>query len=335
MTEPQSIEDVFLNTTRLRQAREEDWHRLEELVALMEKRSVRSLDDDDLMALPVLYRGALSSLSVARETSLDRALIRYLEQLCTRAYFQIYGVQIAVWPQVRAFFAEGWPRAVRALWRETLASFGLTLFGALLGYFLVKGDPSWFYDLIPAGLAAGRDPSASAAVLRETLYHGSGDGFLGTMATALFTHNSQVALLAFALGFAFGLPTALLLVYNGVMLGAFFAVFVPKGLGLELGGWIAIHGTTELFAIILAGAAGFRIGAGVAFPGRTSRLDSAVEGGRTAGAAMIGVVLMLLIAGLLEGIGRQTIVVDWQRYLVGFTMLGGWLLYYYGPRRAR
>src|SRR3546814_7567619 len=76
------------------------------------------------------------------------------------------------------------------------------------------------------------------------------------------------------------------------MLGAFFAVFVPKGLGGEFGGWLLIHGTTELFAIVLAGAAGFRIGMALAFPGRLSRIDSAVAAGRGAGVAMAGVMLM-------------------------------------------
>src|SRR3546814_4313356 len=86
-------EPILVNATRFRLANEVDWARLDRIVGTIEKKSVRALDDDDLLALPVLYRGALSSLSVARETSLDRALVRYLEQLCTRAYFQIYGVQ--------------------------------------------------------------------------------------------------------------------------------------------------------------------------------------------------------------------------------------------------
>ena len=82
----------LVNATRFRAAHEADWARLEELVSDLEKRSIKSLDEDDLLALPILYRTTLSSLSVARDTSLDRSLIAYLEQLCTRAYFQIYGV---------------------------------------------------------------------------------------------------------------------------------------------------------------------------------------------------------------------------------------------------
>ena len=94
----------MVNATRFRAAHEEDWARLEELVTIMEKRSLRRLSDDDLLALPGLYRTTLSSLSVARDTSLDRGLITYLEQLCTRAYFQIYDVQTPASRQFRRFF---------------------------------------------------------------------------------------------------------------------------------------------------------------------------------------------------------------------------------------
>ncbi|HEX8936671.1 MAG TPA: stage II sporulation protein M, partial [Sphingomicrobium sp.] len=76
-----SRDTPLVNATRFRQAHEEDWARLEQIVTRMEKRSIRSLSDDDLLELPALYRTTLSSLSVARDTSLDRALITYLERL--------------------------------------------------------------------------------------------------------------------------------------------------------------------------------------------------------------------------------------------------------------
>jgi uncharacterized membrane protein SpoIIM required for sporulation len=125
----------------------------------------------------------------------------------------------------------------------------------------------------------------------------------------------------------------MLLVYNGLTLGALVEIYVSKGLGAMLGGWLIIHGSTELFAITLAGAAGFRIGLAVGFPGRAGRLESAVVAGRTGGTAMAGVVLMLVVAGLLEGIGRQTIQLDWERYALGGSVFVGWLVYYYLPRK--
>ncbi|HEY7807421.1 MAG TPA: stage II sporulation protein M [Croceibacterium sp.] len=323
----------LVNATRFRAAHQATWERLEAIVGRIEKRSVRVLGEDDLLALPVLYRTTLSSLSVVRETSLDRALQTYLEQLCTRAYFQIYGAPGTAWRQLAHFFADGWPRAVASLWRETVAAAALGILGAVLGYFLVKHDPSWFYSIIPAELAEGRDPSASAQALKEVLYGSKDSDPLTAFAAYLFTHNAQVALFAFALGFAFAVPTALLLVYNGLTLGALVEIYVAKGLGPMLGGWLIIHGSTELFAITLAGAAGFRIGLAVGFPGRASRLESAVTAGRTGGTAMAGVVLMLVVAGLLEGIGRQTIQLDWERYALGGSVFVGWLVYYYLPRK--
>ena len=321
----------LVNATRFREAHAADWERLDAIITRMEKRSIRSLDDDALLALPALYRATLSSLSVARDTSLDRALITYLEQLCTRAYFQIYGVQTPAHRQIARFFATSWPEAVRSLWRETLFCVVLTFVAAVLAYFLIRADPSWFYSIIPEGLASGRDPSASAEFLRTTLYDKQED-WLGAFATFLFTHNSQIAIFAFALGFAFAVPTLLLIVYNGLMLGAFFAVFAGQGLGLNLAAWLMIHGTTEIFAICISGAAGMRIGLAIAFPGQLSRVDSAVAAGRIGATAMMGTVIMLGVAGVLEGVGRQTILNDGLRVLIGSAALVAWMAYFYAWR---
>ena len=321
----------LVNATRFRQTHEPDWQRLEEIVTHMEKRSIRSLSNHDLLALPGLYRTTLSSLSVARDTSLDRALITYLERLCTRAYFQIYGVQTPASRQLARVFSRSWPAAVRSLWRETLFCVALTLGSALLSYLLIRSDPSWFYSMIPEGMADGRDPTATAQFLRSTLYDtpkGEG-GILGIFATFLFTHNSQIAIFAFALGFAFAVPTVLLILYNGLMLGAFFAIFAAKGLAFNLTGWLMIHGTTEIFAICISGAAGIRIGTAIAFPGPSSRADAAVDAGRTAATAMAGTVIMLAVAGLLEGVGRQTILSDNLRMLIGAAALMSWIGYFY------
>jgi uncharacterized membrane protein SpoIIM required for sporulation len=103
---------------------------------------------------------------------------------------------------------------------------------------------------------------------------------------------------------------------------------------MEMGGWLIIHGSTEFFAIVLAGAAGIRIGWSVVFPGEETRLDAAVTAGRSAAIAMGGVLVMLLTAGLLEGFGRQLVTVDAARYAIGLLMLALWLLYFYLPRRS-
>ena len=96
----------LVNATRFRAAHEADWDMLDKILTLIEKRGVGAVPDQQLLVLPLLYRATLSSLSVARETSLDRALMTYREQLCTRADFQIYGVPTSPMKQL----ARGWAR---------------------------------------------------------------------------------------------------------------------------------------------------------------------------------------------------------------------------------
>lgn len=315
-------------TAVFRSEREDDWSRLERLLDIVERRSARALGDEDLLSIPILYRSALSSLSVARETVLDADLVAYLESLSARAYFVVYGTRTSFGRWMREFVGHRWPRAVRALWPEILASALFLLAGAVAGYLLVASNPDWYYSFVPSGLAGGRDPTASTEALRAGLYGKEGAGGLGAFATFLFTHNTQVAVAAFALGFAFGVPSMMLMIYNGATLGAFFALYASRGLGVDLGGWLLIHGTTELAAIVLAGAAGVHIGRTIAFPGGRERPVAATVAGRRASLVMVGVVLMLLIAGLLEGYGRQLIANPLLRYAIAAAMLMVWLAYF-------
>src|SRR5271169_1858648 len=128
------MDELRLRSYRFRVEREADWRRLEALLERAEGRGAAALTDEQLLAAPVLYRSALSSLSVARATSLDQGLIDYLESLCARAYFFVYGTRSTLPERVGRFFREDWPRAVKSLWRETLVSFGLTLVGAVSAF---------------------------------------------------------------------------------------------------------------------------------------------------------------------------------------------------------
>lgn len=322
-----------LPSARFRAEREGDWRRLEELLNRAERRSAAALTDEELLALPTLYRATVSALAVARETSLDRALIDYLEGLSTRAYFFLYGVRGRIGPRLRHFFRHDWPAAVLALWKETLVSLLLLAAGTLAGYLMVRADSGWFMALV-GGMSQGRTPDSSTQQLRDVLYKGGTDG-LELLAGFLFTNNAKVALLCFAFGFLMAVPSTILILMNGLTLGAFLALYANHGLAGELTGWLFVHGTTEMFAIVLAGAAGIRIGWAVAFPGRLSRMDGMAAAGKQAGTVMAGVVVMLFVAALLEGFVRQLVTTEWLRFLIGGSMLTLWLAYFYGPAGRR
>lgn len=329
------MSELQLKSQRFRRDREADWRRLEAIVDKAEQKSASALSDTEILAMPVLYRSTLSSLSVARSTSLDQGLIGYLDSLAARAYFFVYGARSTPQEQLLAFFSRDWPAGVRSMWRETLISLAITLLGVGVAWWLISSDADWFYAFVNPMLAGDRDPTASAAALKATLYHDEGADGLSFFSTFLFVNNAGVALTAFALGFALGVPTILILLMNGAMLGAMLHVFISRGLGYEFGGWLLIHGVTELLAIVLAGAAGLRIGWAVAFPGDRSRMEAMSGAGRGAGAAMMGVVIMLMLAGLLEGFGRQLITSDVARYAIAAATATIWMLYFYAPRPAR
>jgi len=199
-----AVADDTLRSLRFRQERQDAWLRLEQLLRKAEGGSARRLSDEDLVAIPALYRAALSSLSVARSTSLDAALIEYLEALCARAYFFVYGARSTLFERLGRFFARDWPRAVQGLWRETARIGLLMLAGALTAYVLVLHDPDWFASFVPESLVSGRGPSATTEALRATLYAASSEhNWLSVMATFLFTHNAWVSMFSFALASPF------------------------------------------------------------------------------------------------------------------------------------
>ena len=326
--------ELQLKSHRFRAEREQDWRRLERLLDRAQRAGVRKLKPAELLELPVLYRQALSSLSVARAISLDQGLIDYLEALCARAYFFVYGARSGAWEKVWGFFRRDWPAAVRGLWRETLAAATITAIAAIVAFGLVMRQPDWFYAFVPDGLAAGREPGATTQALRATLHAPlNRQAGLEVLAAFLFTHNAQIAIFAFAFGFALCLLTVGLMAANGVMLGAFLALFAQHGLTYEATGWLMIHGVTELFAVTLAGAAGISIGWAVAFPGGRSRVDAAMHAGRRGAVVMAGVVVMLFCAALLEGFARQLVQPDAARYAIALATAVVWGAYFYAPRR--
>jgi uncharacterized membrane protein SpoIIM required for sporulation len=302
----------------------------------MEAGRLKRLSDADVLDLPVLYRGAVSSLSIARATSLDAATLAWLEELVRRAWFQVYGPRQSLLGWLRKFFAGGWPSAVRAMALDVWIALAVMVAGAVIGWHLVASDPHWYGVLAAMPSDDPRVPGASRAALSGVLFGHANENFLSAFAAGLFGHNAQIAILAFALGFAFGVPSLMLLVQNTGEAGALVWLYHGQGLTWELLGWLAIHGTTELFAILLAGAAGLHIGRSMAFPGALSLLDAAAAAGRRAAVVMVGVVLMLLVAATLEGFARQLIDHTAMRLAIGGAMLGLWLGYFYMPwRRAR
>jgi uncharacterized membrane protein SpoIIM required for sporulation len=322
------MERMRLRSSDFRRERLNQWLELERLISRADKKGLRSLSADELHRLPGLYRAGVSSLSVARAISLDRGLLQYLESLVTRAYFCLYGVKPRVGSVIASFFTRIWPRTVRRLSAGVLIALFVMLSGAALGWAL--RDPDVYNSVVPEHLASGRSPASSNQELRSVLYSGgeqSGEE-LGLFATFLFTHNAKVGLFSFALGFALGLPSLLLLFYNGLVLGCMAGLYASRGMSLEFWAWVLPHGVTELLAVGLCGGAGLALALAVLRPGRHGRRHAVSRTGRLAALLVLGAVLMFLLAGVLEGIFRQVIQDVPSRYATAVVTFLFWLLYF-------
>jgi uncharacterized membrane protein SpoIIM required for sporulation len=316
-----------LRSVAFRLEREKEWRELEVLVARIERRGVASLTPVELARLPILHRSALSSLSVAKATSLDRNAVDYLSALAARSHAATYSGRATFRSWIAGLLKRDFPRAIRASKGPILAAAIAFLAGSIVGHVLTMSDPEAYYLFVDPALAGDRGPQATTESLRDALY-GDGGGQEIPFSLFLFTHNTQVAILCFVVGLAGAFPALLLMFQNGLMLGAFSALYAQRGLSFELWAWILPHGVTELTAVVLAGGAGVLLGKAVLFPGRLQRRDALAAAGVAAGPIVVGAAAMLLVAGIFEGVFRQQVTSVSTRYLTATAFLVLWSVYF-------
>jgi uncharacterized membrane protein SpoIIM required for sporulation len=327
----EAASSLTLRSNAFRRGREAGWRELEHLVEKAERSGMGALKVEELQRLPMLYAAAVSSLSVARSIALERNMLLYLENLSLRAFLVVYGPRENLLACARDFIVRGLPQAVRASTLPIMLAFVAIFAGVAAGYLLVRDDEAWFAALVPGDLAGGRGQASTREGLLQNEIFAPWPGFAHSFvvfANALFQHNAIVGLVTFGLGVVAGVPTLMLLVYQGLGFGAFLALHANRDLTTDFLGWVSIHGVTEFGAIILCGAAGLVVARSVLFPGRATRLDNVAVAGRAAAHIVIGAVAMFFIAGLIEGGLRQLIASTPGRFAFAASSFVVWLAYF-------
>lgn len=313
-----------------------DWDELERLVK-QARRSLRKMSPEDLSRLDVLYRRTTIYLARAATRSTDRQLIAYLNGLTAAAHSLIYlPPRRSMFAGAAKFLVEGFARAVARQWRLHTISGALLLGGALVAYYLSMHDVMAAYALSMPG--DPRQPGATREQLEEVLRHGRDGGTGGKFlfASFLFQHNLKVGMIAMAAGVLAAVPTVLLMLINGMLLGTFVAVHHRAGITWEMWAWILPHGVTELGAIVLCGGVGLMLGRAVVRPGELSRGDSLRLAGIEAGRTCLGVAIMLVAAAVIESYVRQSNLSTAARLTFAAGTAVFWGLYFaYGYVRER
>lgn len=283
-----------------------EWAELEALLAKA-RRGAGRMTSEEIGRLDQLYRRATVHLSRVSSWTDDQPLVEYLNQLTAAAHSFVYlSPRKSLWVGLARFVTEGFARSI---WRNRtshLLSITLMVVGGLIGYGVAVSDPLLAHAVWPA--SDMRQPGSSPEQLLEVLRDGRDDngGVKFAFASMLFQHNFKVGLLAMATGILAGIPSVLLMGFNGMLLGGFVAIHHNAGIREEMWAWILPHGVTELSAIALCGGVGLMLGRSVLDPGSISREQKLKQIGYEAARTCAGVGLMLLAAAVIESYVRQS-----------------------------
>lgn len=274
------------------------WDALERLLDQAEAKGLGALSLDDARSLSRLYRAASSDLLWVRARAGSADVSGYLNDLVGRAYALTYPGRRVRWAEVWRFLSTGFPDVMLREWRVYVASFLVFWAGFGFGWIGMMFDPEAAPYLVPEQHLK-LDPKKRAA--EEAENKGASAQQQTTFASFLFTHNIQVAFLAFALGVTAGVGTAIMLFSNGVLLGALGWVYASKGMLTWFWAWILPHGIPEITAICIAGAAGFVLARGLVAPKGDSRRRALRREALTAVRLLLGTLALFVLAGCIEG----------------------------------
>ena len=249
----------------------------------------------------------------------------YLNNLAFALHHEIYRNKREKWGRVFTFWTDEVPQTMYDARRELLISFVIFTISIFIGVLSTANDPNFvrlilgnsYVDMSLENIANG-EPMA--------VYNGSSEVpmFLG-----ITLNNIMVSFHCFAMGILTSFGTGYILFSNGVMVGAFQTFFYQHGLLWESSLAIFLHGTLELWAIIVAGAAGLALGNGWLFPGTYSRLESFRRGAKRGLKIIVGTVPIFIMAGFIEGfVTRHTDLPTALR--LGFILVSlAFILFYY------
>ncbi len=269
-----------------------DWYRLDVLARAARKPS--RLPPEDLDELVHLYQRVGGQLAQARVAYAgDQPLVTRLTMLVNDARTALYSERTTNHVRaVRVMLTETFPQAVRHIRWFILAAAGLTFVPWAVFQIWLSISPRAF------------DVSAPEAVRQAYIDHQFEDYYsskpASQFATEVFTNNVRVAVLAFALGIFACVLTAVLLAYNGASVGIAGGLFTHAGQWDRFWGLILPHGLLELSAVVVAGAAGLRMGWCIIDPGDRRRFAAVAEEGRRMAAVLLGLVVAFFLAAMIE-----------------------------------
>jgi uncharacterized membrane protein SpoIIM required for sporulation/uncharacterized RDD family membrane protein YckC len=280
------------------------WSRFATMLEDARARGLRSMNEQEVSAFVAEYREVTADLARLRTAARGRDIdaLFYVSRLVAGAHNLFYRQQTLPFDALARWVAFGIPRELRRSWRPILIAAAM-LFLPLAGTWVaVVRQPELAPQLLPPGML-DRAQSARERERRGEAYLPQSEAQIQgpLLSSVITTNNIQVTFYAFAGGISAGVITTLLLVGNGIGIGAALGVFQNEGAVRSILNFMAAHGVLELTAICIAAGAGLLLAAAILLPGARPRREALVVNGRRAMTLVGGSTILLLFAGLIEG----------------------------------
>lgn len=318
------MEGIMKEVTFIRQNIEK-WKEAEKVVEQASRLSPDRLAD--------VYTELTADLAFAQTHYPVSRITIYLNNLSSALHNEIYRNKREKWSRIITYWAKEVPQTMYDARRELLTSFLIFLCSVLIGVLSATNDPE-FVRLILGNSYVDMTLNNIANGTPMAVYNGSSEipMFLG-----ITLNNVMVSFYCFATGILTSFGTGYVLLQNGIMVGAFQTFFFQHGLLWKSFLAIWLHGTLEIWAIVVAGAAGLCLGNGWLFPGTYSRIESFRRGAKRGLKIVIGTVPVFILAAFIEGfLTRHTQLPDLLRLSIILLSLAFILFYYiYLPNRKK
>ncbi|MEW8506343.1 MAG: stage II sporulation protein M [Candidatus Thiodiazotropha sp.] len=276
----------------------------------------RQMTLSEQLRFPAYYRQLCSHYALARSRGFSPALIEQLHSLVLRGHSLLYRQQGGWRWRILNFVASGFPGAVR----RNRAYLALSLL-----FFLVPGllmglgtylEEDLIYTLVDEVTVAEMETSYDPENQRigRSLERSSETDF--TMFGFYILNNIGIGFRTFASGIIFGVGTLFILLFNGLVIGGIAGHLTRLGYHDTFWPFVSGHGSFELTAIVICGAAGLLLGRAVIAPGQRSRVQALKEHAQEALQLVLGAALMLLVAAFIEAFWSSMLIEPMSKYIV-------------------
>ena len=320
---------------------EKDWLLCDEWIRALSVAGGRNLDAAVRAEIgrefPALYRRVCHHLSLARARRYGAGLQQRLNQLALDGHQHVYRAPSRFWGSVLRFIAREFPQAFRQRWRYVLAASLVFYLPMLLMGAAVQLKPELIYSLLEPSQVHDFESMYDPENRKLGRERDSEDDL--TMFGFYVYNNIGIGFRTFAGGLLFGVGSLFFLGFNGLYFGAIGSHLTSAGMTSTFWTFVIAHGSFELTAITIFGAAGLMLGyAGIA-PGRMRRWQAIRDAAIESMPLVYGGFAMLVMAAFVEAFWSST---TWPppgvKYTVGgllWLLVGAYLLFVGRPGRLR